>query len=170
MLIDGQSGDSRQDDGFFPAIRAQLKFPFHRMRGYAGIGLVGIEIDGPNDRHHHQDHHHGEYDPGVFQLAEHSAIHQDQRHRKQHHRDAFQKVGQRGRILEGMGGVCTVEAAAVGTELLHRDEGRQGAQDNGLLFGLATIGTAHCRGFDRGDELCRLEGHRHSLLQAHQRK
>src|ERR1019366_5260157 len=57
-----------------------------------------------------------------------------------------------------------------GPELFHRNERGERTDDDCLLLRLATIGRSHCGRFQRGDNARGLEGHRHSLLEADQRK
>ena len=84
---------------------------------------------------------------------EHPPVHEDEGEGEDHHRQAVEEVGQTRRVLEGVGGVHAVEAAAVRPEHLHRLEGGDRADDDGLLVRLALVRRPHGRGLEGGDAI-----------------
>ena len=73
------------------------------------------------------------------QVLEHAAEHDDQGERKDQDVDARQKVGPGAGVLEGMRRVGAEEAAAVGAEVLDRDDGRHRAAGDLLRQGLPLV-------------------------------
>ena len=134
------------------------------MRGEARIRLHRVEDHDPDDEPDHHRQHHAVDDDRVADPAEHAPVHQHQRERKNHHRQRGEEVRRRRRVLQRMGGVHAVEAAAVGAEHLDRDDGRDRADDDRLRLRLALVVKAHRARLEGGRDLGAGVGHRHALL------
>ncbi len=86
-----------------------------------------LELGGGDREEHEERGHRGEDHARVAGPAGHAAEEPDARHRDQQDRGRLDERGEERRVLEGVGRVGTEVAAAVGAELLDRDDRRDGA-------------------------------------------
>ena len=91
--------------------------------------------------HHHEEaDHHRHQQPRLAPVADEDAERDDQRERDHQHRPHLEQVREAVRVLERVGRVGVVEAAAVGAELLDRDLRRDRAAGDRLLGGADHLG------------------------------
>ena len=93
-----------------------------QMRVQAGRVLGGrtMRLGDVSDAHGAEEHHHHRREDRVAltAVARHPPVHEHERRRDDQHEQHLEEVGERGRVLERVGGVDVEEATAVGPELL----------------------------------------------------
>ncbi len=131
------------------------------MFGQARIGPAGVPLDGPGNHGEEHRHHHAINHGRMAHIAQHPAEHDDQREREEQNVDTGQEVAPGTGVLKRVRRVGPEETAAVGAQVLDRNNGRDRAAGDLLRQRLVFL-HAHGPGF----ECCQLqgafEGHRHA--------
>ncbi len=94
---------------------------------------MSLEEADPADRGRPQDRHHRDQRPALLVVADHCAERPRQAERDQQDEEDLEPVGERVRVLERVGRVGVVEAAAVVAQLLDDFLGRHRPADDGLV-------------------------------------